>query len=131
MTGDSDIHDLRELDEYKILISTPEKWDSLTRRWRETEEFVKTIKLFLIDEVHLVNEDRRGPILEAVVCRMKTIFRSLNQTINEHLRFIAVSATIPNIDDLAQWFGGDAAVFHKYDLFLLLSLRGDGFHQFV
>lgn len=29
--------------------------------------FVETIKLFMIDEIHLLNEDTRGPTLEAVV----------------------------------------------------------------
>lgn len=31
------------------------------------------IKLFLIDEVHILNDITRGPVLEAVVSRMKTI----------------------------------------------------------
>lgn len=105
---------MRELGNYKILISTPEKWDTLTRRWRDTPDFVETIKLFLIDEIHLVNEDQRGPILEAVVSRMKTICICSRGRPKIEIRFIGVSATIPNIEDLGQWLGGGRTVLFKY-----------------
>eukprot|EP00662_Eupelagonemidae_sp_cell21_P042538 gene42538-29395_t len=66
----------------------------------------------LIDEVHTVAEDR-GPVLEAVVSRMKTI-RSARAAAGgaggeqpPPLRFVAVSATLPNIDDLASWLDVD------------------------
>ncbi|KOB75207.1 ATP-dependent DNA helicase MER3 [Operophtera brumata] len=36
-------------------------------------QMVEVIKLFLIDEVHILNDETRGPVLEAVVSRMKTI----------------------------------------------------------
>lgn len=45
----------------------------LTRRWRDHRSLVEVIKLFLIDEVHILNDELRGPVLEAVVSRMKTI----------------------------------------------------------
>lgn len=57
----------------RIIITTPEKWDMLTRRWKDHRSLVEVIKLFLIDEVHILNDELRGPVLEAVVSRMKTI----------------------------------------------------------
>lgn len=57
----------------RIIITTPEKWDMLTRRWKDHRSLVEVIKLFLIDEVHILNDETRGPVLEAVVSRMKTI----------------------------------------------------------
>lgn len=45
----------------------------LTRRWKNHSCMVEVIKLFLIDEVHILNDEARGPVLEAVVSRMKTI----------------------------------------------------------
>lgn len=45
----------------------------LTRRWKDHRSLVEVIKLFLIDEVHILNDELRGPVLEAVVSRMKTI----------------------------------------------------------
>ena len=59
-----------------ILLATPEKWDSITRSWVGQKAFVQSIRLLLIDEVHLVNDGVRGATLEAVISRMKTI-RSL------------------------------------------------------
>ncbi|CAG8592851.1 5563_t:CDS:10 [Dentiscutata erythropus] len=47
-----------------------------------------------IDEVHILHEDR-GAILEAVVSRMKLM--------GTNSRFIAISATVPNIEDVASW----------------------------
>lgn len=97
------------LEKYHIIITTPEKWDSLTRNIQENP-IIKEVKLFMIDEVHLLNEETRGPILEAIVSRMK-IFRK-----NNPVRFIAVSATIPNIEDIADWLGnsgGKPAIYFK------------------
>lgn len=72
VTGDNnDIHDLTSIQSINILITTPEKWDSLSRRWRNSTEFIQSIKLFMIDEVHLLNEDKRGATLDAIVARMK------------------------------------------------------------
>lgn len=39
--------------------------------------------------------DVRGAVLEVVVSRMKTL--------GTKTRFIALSATVPNIDDVATW----------------------------
>ena len=49
-----------------------------------------------IDEVHLLAEER-GAVLEVIVSRMKNM--------REDIRFIAVSATVPNIDDVGEWIG--------------------------
>lgn len=51
LTGDSDISELHCAYSYQIILTTPEKWDSLTRKWRDHENFIKSVKLFLIDEV--------------------------------------------------------------------------------
>ncbi|KPJ20131.1 putative ATP-dependent DNA helicase HFM1 [Papilio machaon] len=72
VTGDTDV-DFSQLKPYRIIITTPEKWNMLTRRWRDYRGMVEVIKLFLIDEVHILNDVTRGPVLEAVVSRMKTI----------------------------------------------------------
>jgi ATP-dependent DNA helicase HFM1/MER3 len=49
-------------------LTTPEKWDSITRKWKEIKYLVGQVALLLIDEVHLLHEDR-GATLEAVVSR--------------------------------------------------------------
>ncbi|KAK6627517.1 hypothetical protein RUM44_009995 [Polyplax serrata] len=111
ITGDGG--DYFDLVGYNIVITTPEKWDSLTRRWRDNAGLVQLVKLFMIDEVHLLSDSQRGPVLEAVVGRMKTISRTLKLN---PVRFVAISATIYNVEDLATWLGtkGSPAKYFKF-----------------
>lgn len=67
VTGDSENVEFQNLNTHDIIISTPEKWDSLTRKWKDHEKIAKMVKLFMIDEIHLLNEDYRGSILEVIV----------------------------------------------------------------
>jgi ATP-dependent DNA helicase HFM1/MER3 len=104
LTGDSDSVDLRNVQSANIIVTTPEKWDSITRKWKDHEKLMRLIKLFLIDEVHILNDDR-GAILETIVCRMKAI--------GTDVRFVALSATVPNLEDVATWLGRNAAEPHE------------------
>ncbi|KAJ7074112.1 hypothetical protein C8F01DRAFT_1360827 [Mycena amicta] len=90
-----------------IIITTSEKWDSLTRNWSDHGHILARIQLFLVDEVHILNESR-GSTLEVVISRMKSRGTAV--------RFLLVSATVPNIQDIASWIGnqrrdGPASVF--------------------
>ncbi|KAI5205853.1 P-loop containing nucleoside triphosphate hydrolase protein [Aureobasidium subglaciale] len=96
MTGDSDITSLHHVQRAGIIVTTPEKWDSMTRKWKDHEKLIRLVKLLLIDEVHILNKDR-GAALEVVVSRMKSIASGT--------RFIALSATVPNSQDIATWLG--------------------------
>ncbi|XP_049816941.1 probable ATP-dependent DNA helicase HFM1 [Aethina tumida] len=110
VTGDSDYFDYSALNNYNLIITTPEKWDSITRKWRENVKLVEVIKLFLIDEVHLLHEDNRGSTLEVIVSRMKTINNKME--LIDKIRYVAVSATVPNIEDVAEWIGGKTNTWH-------------------
>lgn len=104
-TGDSDpaeMSDLNDLSSYQIAVTTPEKWDAMTRRWIDHREIANSIRLLLIDEVHLVGDAHRGPTLEAIVSRTKNFRMSGN---SEQIRLISASASIPNIEDFAKWIG--------------------------
>ncbi|NWW92022.1 HFM1 helicase, partial [Rhynochetos jubatus] len=121
LTGDTVMDDLFEIHHAHIIITTPEKWDSMTRRWRDNS-IVQLVRLFLIDEVHVIKDESRGATLEVVVSRMKTVQSSLWRLSENHdtappLRFVAVSATIPNAEDIAEWLsdGKMPAVCLKID----------------
>ncbi|KAI9367391.1 Sec63 Brl domain-containing protein [Aspergillus egyptiacus] len=103
LTGDTDHTQLRNVQNSQIIITTPEKWDSMTRKWKDHARLMQLVKLFLIDEVHTLKE-ARGATLEAVVSRMKTI--------GSNVRFVALSATIPNSEDIATWLGRNATSQH-------------------
>ena len=96
LTGDTDQGQLRNVQSASIVITTPEKWDSMTRKWKDQSRLMQMVKLFLIDEVHIL-KDSRGATLEAVVSRMKSI--------GSNVRFVALSATVPNSEDIATWLG--------------------------
>ncbi|KAF8334682.1 uncharacterized protein EI90DRAFT_3121120 [Cantharellus anzutake] len=94
MTGDTAVEGRdawRGAKKCSIIITTPEKWDALTRNWHDTAVYTNQISLFL---VHILS-DPRGATLEVCISRMKT--RMTNP------RFVLVSATVPNIEDIAEW----------------------------
>ncbi|EER23433.1 DEAD/DEAH box helicase family protein [Coccidioides posadasii C735 delta SOWgp] len=103
LTGDTEQSQLRNVQNASIIITTPEKWDSMTRKWKDHMRLMQLIKLFLIDEVHILKETR-GATLEVVVSRMKSA--------NSSVRFIALSATVPNSEDIATWLGRDPTNQH-------------------
>ena len=77
ITGDAEPGDsFRDAAAANVILTTPEKWDSLTRRWTENVFLFGTVKLLLLDEVHLLGDGTRGSCLESIVCRMKTIQRA-------------------------------------------------------
>lgn len=101
-----------------IIITTPEKWDATTRRWKDNAALIGQIALVCIDEVHLLNEER-GAVLEAVVSRMRTVSASPLVTARgwpaAHLRIVAVSATIPNLSDIGQWINASPEHTYAFD----------------
>ncbi|XP_059613814.1 probable ATP-dependent DNA helicase HFM1 isoform X2 [Phlebotomus argentipes] len=101
VTGETNVTNLKELAEYNIVVTTAEKWDSLSRRWREYINFLTSVKLVMIDEIHLLNEARRGAALEATICRIQIGAREIGTAI----RLIGISATLANVEDVAEWFG--------------------------
>ena len=103
LTGDTERSQLRSVQSANIIVTTPEKWDSVTRKWKDHAKLMKMVKLFLIDEVHIL-KDNRGATLEAVVSRMKSV--------GSDVRFVALSATVPNSEDIAVWLGQDPIYQH-------------------
>ncbi|XP_063284129.1 probable ATP-dependent DNA helicase HFM1 [Pelobates fuscus] len=121
LTGDTQMDDLFEIQHAHIIMTTPEKWDTMTRKWRDNT-LVQLVRLFLIDEVHTLKDESRGATLEVVVSRMKTMQSSISRISKESelhvpIRFVAVSATIPNAEDIAEWLsdGKQSAICMKMD----------------
>ncbi len=90
-TGDYDRSD-PWLERYDIIVTTNEKADSLLRhraRWMDQ------ISLIVADEIHLLNDGDRGPTLEVVLARLMQV--------NPDAQFLALSATIKNAEEAAEW----------------------------
>lgn len=52
LTGETST-DLKLLGKGDIIISTPDKWDILSRRWKQRKN-VQNVSLFIVDETHLI-----------------------------------------------------------------------------
>ncbi|KAG2542539.1 hypothetical protein PVAP13_9NG644400 [Panicum virgatum] len=98
MTGDF-TPDLMALLSADIIISTPEKWDGISRSWH-SRSYVMKVGLMILDEIHLLGADR-GPILEVIVSRMRYISSQTDRSI----RFVGLSTALANARDLADWLG--------------------------
>ena len=105
LTGDNtpDIHSIRHAD---IIITTPEKWDGISRSW-QTRGYVRQVSLVIIDEIHLLGGDR-GPILEIIVSRMNYIASQLKGAV----RLVGMSTACANAMDLGNWLGVKEGLFN-------------------
>ena len=61
LTGDV-TPDIGQLLRADVIVTTPEKWDGISRSWQQ-RAYVREIALIVIDEIHLLGEER-GPVLE-------------------------------------------------------------------
>ena len=77
VTGDSDSQSFSRIASSHLILTTPEKWDSITRRWTDHFFLIGSIKLLLIDEIHMLGDEQRGACLESLICRMKTVQRAV------------------------------------------------------
>uniref|UniRef100_A0A183BX03 Activating signal cointegrator 1 complex subunit 3 n=1 Tax=Globodera pallida TaxID=36090 RepID=A0A183BX03_GLOPA len=100
LTGDSQLS-RREISETQMLVLTPEKWDVITRK-SDDEELSQLVRLIIIDEVHLLH-DERGPVIESIVART---LRQV-EVYHQNLRIVGLSATLPNFEDVAQFLRVD------------------------
>lgn len=94
LSGDQNLT-RQQIQETQLIVTTPEKWDIVTRKAGE-RAYTQLVKLMIIDEIHLLHDDR-GPVLESLVAR--TI--RLIETTHEMVRMIGLSATLPNYEDVA------------------------------
>ncbi len=75
-----------------IIVATSEKVDSLVRNGAQ---WVDDLTCVVADEVHLVDSKNRGPTLEVTLAKLRKL--------NENLQTVALSATVGNADEIADW----------------------------
>eukprot|EP00930_Biecheleria_cincta_P044661 TRINITY_DN3073_c1_g1_i1.p1 TRINITY_DN3073_c1_g1~~TRINITY_DN3073_c1_g1_i1.p1 ORF type:complete len:1373 (-),score=291.65 TRINITY_DN3073_c1_g1_i1:337-4431(-) len=101
------------LEASRVIVATPDMWDYFCRQHAgsgtsgtcpgstaKAARIMEAVELVCIDEVHMLNLPKRGALLEAVVARLRTLCGQ-----RRPLRFVAVSATVPNIRDIGDWLG--------------------------
>ncbi|MCJ1277955.1 hypothetical protein MMC21_005769 [Puttea exsequens] len=105
LTGDN-TPDTRTIRNADIIITTPEKWDGISRSW-QTRGYVRQVSLVVIDEIHLLGGDR-GPILEIIVSRMNYIASQSKGSV----RIVGMSTACANAIDLGNWLGVKEGLFN-------------------
>ena len=94
VTGERDLNS-RKAERADVLVMTPEKADSATRKHDSRRySFVTDIDCCIIDEVHLLDYEQRGSVLEVTISRLRRLCDP---------RVVALSATMPNVEDVAAW----------------------------
>ena len=87
------------LADYDLIIVTSEKMDSLLRHHAP---WITNIATVVVDEIHLLNDTERGPTLEILLTILKQLLKNV--------QIIALSATIGNAEELAEWLQADLVV---------------------
>jgi replicative superfamily II helicase len=94
VTGERDL-DPRRAERADVLVMTPEKADSATRKHDSPRYgFIADVDLCVIDEVQLLDAGTRGAVLEVTVARLNRLSSP---------RIVALSATLRNVEDVAEW----------------------------
>ena len=99
VTGERDLSP-RRAERADILVMTPEKVDSATRKHDSPRYgFVTDVACCVIDEVHLLDSERRGSVLEVTISRLRRLCDP---------RIVALSATMTNVEEVADWLNAPA-----------------------
>ncbi|MBI5872190.1 DEAD/DEAH box helicase [archaeon] len=93
-TGDFDSSS-NYLQNYDLIFTTFEKLDSLLRH---NAEWLSSIGLLIIDEIHELDSER-GPCIEMVASKLRQL--------NPKVQILALSATIPNSRQIAKWLNAE------------------------
>lgn len=98
LTGES-AADLKLLEKGNLICTTPERWDMLSRRWKQRKN-VQSVALFVADELHLLGGER-GHVIEVVTSRM----RYLSSQLESKCRVVGLATALANARDLGEWIG--------------------------
>ena len=81
-----------ELGNSDIIILTNEKLDSILR---QGASWLSNVGLFISDEIHLIGDLDRGPVLEMVLTKIKKFYPTS--------QILGLSATVTNSFDISDW----------------------------
>jgi helicase len=116
--GDMDSSD-SWLASYDMIIATSEKLDSLLRHG---VSWINEVGLLVADEIHLIDSPDRGPTLEVILTRLRQFVKP---------QMLALSATISNHGELAEWLDAKAVKSDYRPISLYRGICYDGDVSFV
>jgi activating signal cointegrator complex subunit 3 len=95
-TGDMQLS-RQEIIDSQLIVTTPEKWDVVTRKGGDGS-LGTLVNLIIIDEIHLLADDR-GAVIETIVARTQRYVESSQKLV----RIVGLSATLPNYEDVTSF----------------------------
>lgn len=90
--------DAERTKEADLWVATTEKFEALCRA-SSMKETIASIGTIIVDEIHLLGEPSRGPVLESLLARIRQE--------NSGTRLVGLSATAANADQVAEWLNAD------------------------
>jgi len=97
VTGGEDV-DVATLRGADLWVTTIEKFESLCRRTSLSTALAE-VGCVVVDEIHMVGAPQRGPTLEALLARLRTVA--------DTTRIVGLSATVANANDISDWLGAE------------------------
>ncbi|XP_048517426.1 DNA polymerase theta-like [Dendroctonus ponderosae] len=109
----------------QLAICTIEKANSLINRLLEEERLAEIGSVF-VDEMHLLGDPNRGYLLELLLTKLRYICL---KDLNIQIQIIGMSATLPNLGQLARWLDSElySTSFRPIPLYEQASICGDIF----
>ncbi|QXV61538.1 DEAD/DEAH box helicase [Amycolatopsis sp. TNS106] len=90
------VTDLKKIREAHLWVATTEKFESVCRT-ASMREALAEVACLVVDEIHLLGDPVRGPLLEALLARVRGG--------DSGVRIVGLSATVANAADIATWLG--------------------------
>ncbi|MGX1911936.1 DEAD/DEAH box helicase [Streptomyces phaeochromogenes] len=88
-----DVERVRRAD---LWVATTEKFEAVCRA-SSLREALTEVGCLVVDEIHLLGDPERGPVLEALLTRVRSA--------DAGMRIIGLSATVSNAEEIVSWLG--------------------------
>jgi len=71
LTGENSV-DIKLLKKADVVIATAERWDNISRRWKNRSD-VQKVKLFIVDNLHMIGSSTGVSYFRGKFCKNFTI----------------------------------------------------------
>ncbi len=107
------------LEDKDLIICTAEKLDALMRHHAP---WVRKLGCVIVDEIHLLNDPGRGPVLEILITMLREVAKDV--------QFVGLSATIGNPGELSDWLKAELVIDNWRPVPLHKGIYYDGTIEF-